>query len=281
MTEMSEKHVIKKRESTPIQRFFIWITLLTAAVFVLNIILSDLRADNGWGLFYGAFAAALLLLAALLGVRRRVMRFSSRYSFFKAEPWREFHLYGGALFLLLMLMHSGFHLPTGILNGCLFALGLWTALSGFVGWGLQKWIPKMLTSGLSIEVNYDRIPELVVEIRKRAMEQISVCEDPIRGFGTEKVLPVLQRPTPRLIYFFDITGGLSSMMRECNYLSRFLPADQKQQLNNLMSLYKTKLAMDAHYTLQRPLRLWLYAHLPTSMVLLVLVVIHIVSVFYF
>jgi hypothetical protein len=281
MAEMSGKHVIKKGERTPIQRFFTFIALLTAVVFVLNIILSELRADNRWGLFYGAFAAILLLLAALLGLRRRVMRFSSRYSFFKAEPWREFHLYGGALFLVLMLMHSGFHLPTGTLNGCIFALGLWTALSGWVGWGLQKWIPRMLTSGLSIEVHYDRIPELIGEIRKRAMEQLAACEDPIRSFCIENILPVLQRPTPRLIYFFDITGGLSSMTRECDYLSRFLPPDQKQQLNDLLNLYKTKLAMDAHYTLQRPLRLWLYAHLPVSMVLAVLVVIHIVSVFYF
>jgi len=234
-----------------------------------------------WGLLCGAFAMALLILAMLYGVRRRMMRISSRYSFLAAAPWLSLHLYGGGLFLVLMLMHSGFHFPTGMLTGAVFWLSVWTVFSGLVGWGLQKWIPRVLTSGRSMEVNFDRIPDLVDAIRKRAEEQIKGCEEPVKGFCMKKVLPSLQVPTVRLIYFFDITGGLAGRLREFDYLYRFLGPIETQKLDNLLQLYKTKLIIDAHYTLQRPLRLWLYAHLPASMLLLVLVAMHLLSVFYY
>ena len=139
----------------------------------------------------------------------------------------------------------------------------------------------MLTSGRSMEVNFDRIPDLVDAIRKRAEEQIKGCEEPVKGFCMKNVLPSLQAPTVRLIYFFDITGGLAERLREFDYLYRFLGPIETQKLDNLLQLYKTKLMIDAHYTLQRPLRFWLYAHLPASMLLLVLVVMHFLSVFYY
>ena len=233
------------------------------------------------GLLCGTFAMALLIFAMLLGVRRRVMRISSRYAILKAEKWLSLHVYGGGLFLVLMLLHSGFRLPTGMLNAWVFWLSLWTVFSGLAGWGLQKWIPKVLTSGLSIEVNFDRIHALVDVIRQRAEEQILACEEPVKGFCMKKILPALQWPTVRLIYFFDITGGLAGRLREFDYLYRFLNPIETQKLNNLLQLYKTKLKIDAHYTLQRPLRIWLYAHLPASMLLLVLVMIHLLSVLYY
>ncbi len=232
-------------------------------------------------LLSGTVAMALLILAALLGVRRRVMWFSSRYPIFKATTWLSLHLYGGVLFLVLMLIHSGFHFPAGTLNGFIFWLSLWTVFSGLIGWGLQKWIPRVLTSGLPVEINFDRIPDLIDVIRKRAEEQISACEEPVRGFCLNKVLPALQGPTVRLIYFLDITGGLAERLREFDYLYRFLSPIEKQKLDDLLALYKTKLTIDAHYTLQRPLRVWLYTHLPASMLLLILVVMHVLSVLYY
>jgi len=271
----------EKRKFTKKEWGFVLATIVVAVGCLINGLTSDFQSGNIWGLFYGTFATVLLILAILLGVRRRIMRISSRYSFLQAAPWLSLHLYSGGLFLVLMLMHSGFHRPVGTLTGWVYWLSLWTVFSGLVGWGLQKWIPKVLTSGLSIEVNFDRIHDLVDAIRKKAEEQINACEEPVRGFCMKKILPVLQGPTVRLIYFFDITGGLAARLREFDYLYRFLGPTEKQKLDDLLKLYKTKLAIDKHYTLQRPLRVWLYAHLPVSMLLLVLVVIHVFVVLYY
>ncbi|MGH8015902.1 MAG: hypothetical protein ACREBV_06900, partial [Candidatus Zixiibacteriota bacterium] len=60
-----------------------------------------------------------------------------------------------------------------------------------------------------------------------------------------------------------------------------LADEDKQKLDNLALLYRSKLECDAHYTLQKPLRLWLIAHLPVSIMLLALVLIHLFIVFYY
>ena len=42
-----------------------------------------------------------------------------------------------------------------------------------------------------------------------------------------------------------------------------------------------KLEIDAHYTLQRALRGWLYFHAPPSLLLLALVAVHVATVLYY
>ena len=44
---------------------------------------------------------------------------------------------------------------------------------------------------------------------------------------------------------------------------------------------RTKLEIDAHYTLQQALRWWLYAHLPASFVLLVFILLHLYTVLFY
>ena len=60
-----------------------------------------------------------------------------------------------------------------------------------------------------------------------------------------------------------------------------MPVQEKEKLDRLQSFYKTKLEIDAHYTLQRTLRWWLFLHVPLSLVVLVLMMIHLLSVWYY
>ena len=64
-------------------------------------------------------------------------------------------------------------------------------------------------------------------------------------------------------------------------MRKFLPAEEKAKLDQLELIYKTKLEIDAHFTLQKPLRWWLYLHLPISIVLIVLVAMHLYAVLYY
>jgi len=271
----------KKPESPLLKAGFYLGMISSVVVFIVNLIVSQVRPNNIWGFSYGAAATLLLVGAALLGARRRTMKISTRLRLGKAVTWRTFHLYSGILFFSLMLMHTGFKLPTGVLNGSVWWVSLIVFLSGLLGWALQKWMPKVLSSGLSTEINYARVHELVDEIRKTAEKDLSKCQDPVKSFYEKKVLPELQRPEAHFVYFFDITGGLQSKLREFDYLKTLLGNEEKEKLQALLQLYKAKLKIDAHYTLQRPLRWWLYAHLPVSMLLIVLVFIHILVVTYY
>ena len=92
---------------------------------------------------------------------------------------------------------------------------------------------------------------------------------------------MLATPQTRLIYYLDVTGGIQARTEQFDYLRALLPADEQQKLDDLQAMYKTKLEIDAHYTLQKALRWWLYLHVPVSLVLIVLLALHIFAVVYY
>ena len=260
---------------------FVVAALSCAIVLALNAGLSELRSGNAWGISYGIAATVVLVGAMLIGARRRTMKISLRLRLGRSRTWLYFHVYGGVLFLLLVLMHSGFRLPVGALTTWLWILSLWTAASGLVGLGLQRWIPKTLSSGLAVEVNYERIPELIRELRESAQKLVQTCDPAVQSLYARNIDDELARPERRLIYFRDITGGIRMKLKELHYLRGLLGGEDRERLDELERIYRTKLEVDAHYTLQQALRGWLYIHVPVSIVLLILVVIHLFSVLYY
>jgi hypothetical protein len=245
--------------------------------FAANAYLSEVRAGNRWSLGYGIAAALLMVLAAAYGIRRRMMPTASRFRFGRAAPWLAVHLWGGGLFLLLLLMHSAFRLPSGAITGWLWALSWWTVLSGIGGRLLQRWIPRMLSSGLATEVLYERIPELAEEVRQRAAELAGGAHEAVAALHHDLEAEFVA-PRRRWLFFVDITAGRERREREFNHLRRLLAGDDRAALEMLEGLYRTKLEIDAHYTLQQTLRLWLYLHVPGSILLVALLAAHLYSV---
>ncbi len=260
---------------------FVAVAALCAALLGVNLALFELHPGSTLGMSYGIAATVFLVGAAVYGARRRAMAFASRRGLGRSRAWLYFHLYGGGVFLLLVLMHSGFHLPVGTLNWGLWLLSLWTAASGLGGLMLQRWIPRVLASGLSVEVNYDRIDELAGDIRARAEQLAETCDDSVRALYNKTVAPALSAPERGLIFFLDPTGGIQARLAPFRYLEDRLPAEEKEKLAALERLFRAKLEIDAHYTLQRALRGWLYLHAPPSMLLLALVAIHVATVLYY
>ncbi|MDH3744081.1 MAG: hypothetical protein OES47_03145 [Acidobacteriota bacterium] len=260
---------------------FVSAAAVALAALTANLVWSELRPENVWGLVYGSVAAALLVAASALGVRRRTMKASSRLGAGRTRAWLDFHIYGSLLFLLLLLMHSGFSVPTGRITWWLWALSLWTVATGLVGRLLQKWLPRVLASGLATEVLYERIPELVEEIGSRAKTVAESSDEAVRALYDRMLAPALGRPRRRWIYFVDVTGGIQSRLKEFGYLRALLPDEEKTRLDELERLFRAKLEIDAHYTLQQPLRWWLYSHLPASFVVLALLVLHLYTVLFY
>lgn len=271
----------RRRETRRWRLVFVAAVALCLIVFAVNGVYFEVGPGTVWGLAYGTAAALLLVVAALYGVRRRAMRLATRRRLGRARDWLALHLCCGGLFLLLMLMHSGFRLPTGMVTWGLWALGLWTVASGLVGLALQRWIPRALGSGPEVEVVYERIPELVAEIRDAADGVAAACDEPVQALYARRVAPALAAPRRSLRHFFDVTGGKQARLRELNYLRRFLPPAEGERLGRLAQLYESKLEIDVHYTLQQTLRIWLWAHVPVSVVLMALLVIHLATVWYY
>lgn len=256
---------------------FLLISVVFLLLYAVNATVYEVNPGNWWGLTYGWTATVLMFGAGLYGVRRRMLNRDLGNS----KVWVEFHLYGGTLAAILVVLHTGFSLPHGLFNWLLWILTAWVTLSGLLGVALQRWIPRILASGLSVEAVYERIPELVAELRERAEKRAATCTAPIRDFYQANVAPALAGPQPRLIYYLDVTGGIQSRIQHFAFLRRVLSDEEKNALDDLQLLYKTKLELDAHYSLQRALRWWLYTHVPLSMVLLMMIVLHIWAVWYY
>lgn len=260
---------------------FFWATCICLTAYGVNIVLGEVGSGEPWGQAYGIAATAIMVGVIGWAIRRRTMKLASKLRLGSSRTWLYFHIYGGLLFLLLVFMHSGFRIPQGMLTFAVWLLSIWTVVSGLAGLALQKWIPKVLASGLSTEAIYERIPVLIAELKEKAEQLVAGAGEPVQTFFARNLQVSFEKPRRRFIFFWDITGGIKSRMRRFEYLRNFLSNDDTKTLNQLEKLYRTKLEMDAHYTLQQPLRWWLFAHVPTSWVLFSLVIIHIFTVLYY
>jgi hypothetical protein len=260
--------------------FFIFLaaTFVLFILYGLNLLLDVARPGNIWGIFYGTLSTILMAGVAMLGARRRAMKMAAKRNIGKVKCWVQFHLYAGIIALVLMFMHIGFSWPSGLLDTCLWVTSVWVTVSGLLGVLLQKIIPKMLASALTMEIVYERIPDLVNQIRDRAETIVIDCIDPIKDFYKRNISSVFLSPKFRSIYFVDITDGIQRRMRPFDYLRRVIPLIEQKKLDQLQALYKAKLELDAHYTLQSLLRGWLCTHLPASLLLMVLIVLHLYTV---
>ena len=258
-------------------RVFLGAGGLCVAAPVVEWVLGAPGGAAAWTVGYGVAAVTLLGGALAYAGRRRAPRRGPGASY----HWLQLHVYGGTVFLALVALHTGATLPDGAIGWGLWATAVWVVATGLAGVFIQKWVPMSLSSGLTTEVHYDRIPELVAHVRGKVEDLVAVADVSVRSFYQANLAAALAGPQTRLIYFVDITGGIQTRMRHLDHLQQFLGDADRRTVEELRALVRTKLEMDAQYTLQKALRWWLYAHVPVAVVLTVLVAFHVVAVWYY
>lgn len=256
---------------------FLAAAALTMAVGLIQLWTSEFRSGNNWGVAYGITAAVLLASVSAYSIRRR----SPGRGPASARHWLQFHIFGGGLFLLMVLMHTAFRLPHGVLAWSLWILSLWLAVSGILGTLIQRWIPRLLTSGLATEANYDRLPDLAKAVREEAESLAEAGSIAVRRYFQDNLQEGFAQLRTRPIFFVDITGGAQAQLRQSSHIRGFLEADEQKTLDRLIELFQAKTELDAHHTLQKALRWWLYGHVPFALVLILLVVVHVLTVLYY
>jgi len=236
-----------------------------------------IRPTRGWGLAFGISAAVLLAACYALGLRKR---FKHR-AMGATQGWLQFHIYGGTLFFVLMLMHMGLKLPSGMFAWLLFLLAAIVAISGLVGTMLQKWVPYSLAHGTQIEAIYERIPDLIGKLRGEAEALARGASKQFVDFFRSEVAPALAGPRPSSAFLLDVTGGIHQRLAVFEHVTPYLAAGEKEKLKDLRQILLEKNGLDAQMSLQRILRAWTYFHVPASSVLFVLVLIHIWLALYY
>ncbi len=253
------------------------LSLVCIASFFIYSQTQDTQPGSWWGMSYGIAATALMLAAAFLGVRRRRVK-NGRI---RTQQWVQFHVYGGVLFLLLILLHSGFRWPNDLLTVWLYFIAAWVVLSGLVGVFLQKWIPRSMTGGFQFEALYERIPDLAAELQERAIEAAAPLPMSMRNFCTEYIASIFVQPRFAPAYLFDLGGGIQAQVRKLDYIRKNASLREKRSLSTLEKICRARLELDAHFTLQTVLRKWLYLHIPASLLLIILTALHVFAVIYY
>ena len=247
---------------------------LALAVYGLNAAIGVVHPASTWGIWYGSVATALLLVALAYGARRRTLSVRAAG---RSRVYLLAHLYGGALFLLLALMHSGFALPEGVLTWILWVLALWVVGTGFIGVVAQKWCAAALAQ-LTTEVQLGRIGQLSEDLRRQAEEVAREAGGLIQDFYQSELAPTMRPPSFR---WRSLAGFVSDRNQRFNYMSSVVAAERQGSLEELRRLVRSRAEMDVHFALQSVLRNWLWLHIPTAIMLAAMLALHIVVTLYY
>ncbi len=229
------------------------------------------------GLIAGSVAAALFVNAALYPARRRLRA----RPLGTAQRWLQLHIYGALLATVLVLVHTGFRLPAGMLGWMMFITTLWTGITGLIGVYLQKSLPRLMARNLAVEAIYERIPEIVEKLLKDADARMTGAEAVADRAYRANVRGLLEAAAPSWSYVFDPQGNRRRRLESLSQLEPFLEGADRERIEAVSLIVKDKLDLDAHVSLQRALRTWLVAHVPAAALLLALVTVHVFAVVYF
>ena len=256
----------------------------TSAIGALTVVLAlgviwwrGWSAGDIWGLTFGTLAAVLMGIGALYPFRRRLVFWPLR----TAQDGLQLHVYGTTLAGLFVLIHVGFRWPNGQFGWWLFGLTVWTTVSGLMGVGLQKWVPALLAAQLTVEAIFERIPELVEQLQGEAAHTMEGASDVLRRFYDAQVQPALAGLTPSWSYVLDVHRGRDERLAPFEHLRTFVGEEDKKRLVDLQAIVTEKLELEAHYSVQRALRLWPIVHVPPAVLLLAAVVAHVAAVWYY
>lgn len=198
-----------------------------------------------------------------------------------SKKYLELHVWGGGLFLLLLLVHTDFALPRSPMGWALWLFGMWVVVTGVIGTVLQKTLPRFLVSTSTFEVNLARAPELVAQLQERAETLVASADARVKAFHERYVRDELAQLRPAVPFISRRSMAATEADAAAGLLVKTLDAAGIAALDALREIRAGKREIDAHTGVQRVMRAWLALHLPVAVALLIVVALHILAVAYY
>jgi hypothetical protein len=252
------------------------------------IIYSRLVSPNGAtlvGLIYGIISFVAILLLMYYGMRKR----SYTAKHWSLRSWLSFHVYIGTMTLLLVPLHAGFKFGFDI-HTLAYVLLVMVVVSGIVGAALYLLLPRRFEP-FGEELTYPMGQSTDEELRKIIRQMRALAIDKSQEFAdacqTEIEYGIPKRHVGwGLLWRKSATAALVATQIEAfqDYLQH-IPEVEHEAFQNLARLATQKRDLEhrmaAQMRLQNLLEAWLYIHLPVSLVMFIVVIIHILVVFYY
>ncbi len=272
-------------------RRYVWgkLTLATTLVLVISYIIYSRRVSpNGAtlvGLIYGIISFVAILLLMYYGMRKR----SYTAKHWSLRAWLSFHVYIGTMTLLLVPLHAGFKFGFDI-HTLAYVLLAMVVVSGIVGAALYLLLPRRFES-FGEELTYPMGQNTDEELRKIIRQMRALAVDKSQEFA-DACQTEIEYGMPKrhvgwgLLWRKSATAATVATQIEAfqDYLQH-IPEVEHGAFHSLARLATQKRDLEhrmvAQMRLQNLLEAWLYIHLPVSLVLLVVVIIHLLVVFYY
>jgi len=238
---------------------------------------SEGHSGSSWlGYSLGGLATAAIALLMWYGIRKR--SYSSHLGTLKG--WLAVHIWLGLSLLIIVPLHSGFSFHSNIHSWAFYILAI-VVLSGL--WGAMNY------RNLAGEIESNRggpdLRTLITEelsLSDRIENQISQSSDQLVRLINRVDFKM---PSSYLGILFRKLGTKKIDQKALEVEINRLTEGDRRDFFNLMKLLDSKRQfaqrIQKEVRTAAKLRLWLICHLPLSLFLVILVLIHIFSVFYF
>ena len=267
-------------------RRFRWLkiaTILSLATVVVYLLVDVQPRHNGgsWlGYTLGTIGLLLILWLSMLGIRKRAIT-RGRWSL---KAWTSAHVYLGLALIIVGTLHTGFQFGWNV-HTIAYVLMMLVILSGIYGITVYAALPQGLSDSRS-EMTGPQMIEAVNSLDK----QIQSSAQPLSDADSEVVLGSLGE---------DPFGGgvwrrLSGSYPRCGnrralqiMRGRIIETSGKQaaaveQVVGLLEKKAAALQRVRGYVQRRALlEIWLYIHIPLTVVLIAALIAHVVSVFFY
>lgn len=242
--------------------------LLVTVHAVLHASLRPAHVVSGWTLF-----VVIVLLASLNS--RKKLPFLPLGS---ASTWLQFHLYAGWISLVIFGLHVEWSLPNGILEVTLAALFVAVAGSGVFGLVASRIMARRLAAREE-ETIFERIPMLRRELREEVEERVREAVEKggstvVLEFHTRRLAPFFAGPRHFWRHLIESRSPRAALLAEIRQLERYLNASEKDLMEEIAERVREKDDLDYQYALQAMLKRWLFVHIPLTVSLLMVGLVH-------
>ena len=262
------------------RRIFIILLIAVSAIYFYNSSREYPHGGSTLGLTYGTIGYALILLLAFFGIRKRWYR--SRFG--TLEQWLQSHIYLGLLALVILLFHTGGRFNDKIAVATLILVGIVVG-SGIFGAVLYVTIPRLLTE-VESELTVDEISEQLNQLAKQMARIASGRSEPFQRIYHQ----LIDESMPGWLGGW---GLLVSRLRRKNAKVRadlppllaLVPKEEEVELRQMLVVSRQRKELLIRMLFQQRykniLEAWLYIHVPFTIALLLIAIVHIAAVFYF
>ena len=256
------------------------------AVFIVALALLVIHETYRIALYQEQFLSGwLLFLAVLLLIAYNARKHISVLPIWDSAKWLQLHIYLGLLSILLFLLHIGWNIPNGWLEGLLAVFFIGAALSGIIGLYLSRRLARLLTRR-GEEMIFERIPGFIVELRRKAEDLVLECSSAtgsstISDYYTAELSPFFSGPKNLVHHLRGSQMALFNMVKQIENMDRYLNEMERQFSDRLRQVIEKKDELDYQYALQATLKGWLFFHIPLSYGVVIVGTIHLVLVYAF